>query len=313
MEIIKGLENVKFNDHCAVCIGNFDGLHLGHRSIISLLKSESQSRNLKSVILTFEPHPFKFFKKEIKLISTPRKRAEKFAALNSDYLVYADFNKDLADMPPEDFFKEILINKLHAKVIIVGNDYRFGSGKKGDASLLVEFGRKYNVDILLAHKLKDDNGEIISSSRIRELLSQGLVDEAAKLLKCPYSLEGFIIHGDERGRKIGFPTINIDVVNEMLPLNGVYAAKVVIEGKCYNAMAYIGYIPTINNKMELRIEANILDFNEDVYGKYAEIILYKYIRGDIRFNSLEGLIDQMKEDQAKITVYLKHIDEYCVS
>ncbi len=313
MEVIKGLENVNIDKDCAVCIGNFDGLHLGHRSIISRLKKESESRGLKSVILTFDPHPYKFFNKDIKLISTPKQREEKFAAQNTDYLICAEFNKSLSDMAPEEFFKTILLDKLHAKLIIVGNDYRFGKGKQGDTALLAEYGRIYNVDILLSHKMTDSNGEIISSSRIRTLLSQGLVDEAAVLLNCPYALEGVIIHGDERGRKIGFPTINLKVDNEMLPLSGVYAAKVKVKGQTYNSMAYIGHIPTINNKMELRVEANIFDFHEEIYGEFAEIVLYKYIRSDIKFNSLEGLMDQMKEDEAKITVYLKHFDEYSIS
>lgn len=313
MEIIKGIENISIDNNCAVCIGNFDGLHLGHRSIISVLKKESAERGLKSVILTFNPHPFKFFNKEIQLISTPKKRVEKFYQQETDYLVILDFNSELANLSPEDFFKNILVDKLHAKLIVVGQDYRFGSGKSGNTELLSLLGRKYGVDTMFAHKLHDRKGNIISSSRIRELLKKGDVDEASRLLSMPYSLEGIVIHGDKRGRQLGYPTINLDVENEMLPLFGVYASKVMLQGKFYNAMAYVGMRPTINNKMELRVEANIFDFNKEVYGEYAEIILYKYIRGDIKFNTIDELITQMGKDKEDVSAYLKQIDDYKIN
>lgn len=313
MEIIKGVENINIYNDSAVCIGNFDGLHLGHRSIISVLKKESVERGLKSVILTFNPHPFKFFHKEIQLISTPKKRLEKFYQQEIDYLVILDFNSELANLSPEDFFKNILVDKLHAKLVVVGQDYKFGSGKSGNTELLSLLGRKYGVDTMFAHKLHDRKGNIISSSRIRELLINGEVDEASRLLSMPYSLEGVIIHGDKRGRQLGYPTINLDVENEMLPLFGVYAAKVMLGGKFYNAMAYVGMRPTINNKMELRVEANIFDFNMEIYGEYAEIILYKYIRGDIKFNSIDELIIQMGKDKEDVSAYLKQVDDYKVN
>ena len=126
----------------------------------------------------------------------------------------------------------------------------------------------------------------------------------------PYSLEGIIIHGDKKGRQLGFPTINLDVVNEMLPLFGVYAAKVKLKDKYYNAMAYVGNRPTINNKIEMRVEANIFNFNEEIYGEYAEIVLYKYIRSDIKFNSIDELILQMNNDKEEVCKYLKNVDDY---
>lgn len=310
MEVIKGIEHINVQDDSAVCIGNFDGLHIGHRLILATLEEQSEKKGLKSIIFTFEPHPFKFFNKDIKLISTPKKREEKFLAQKIDYLISADFNSSLSQLSAESFFKDIIVDKLKAKVVIVGDDYRFGSGKGGDTTLLIELGKKYNVEIIVAEKLQDNKGNIISSSRIRSLIIDGNVEEVAKLLKCPYSLEGIVIHGDKRGRKIGYPTINLDVVNEVLPANGVYASKVIIKNKIYNSMAYVGYIPTINNNMELRVEANIFEFNEEVYGEYAEIILYKHMRGDIKFNSIVSLIDQMGEDKAKVMAYLNHVDEY---
>lgn len=308
MEIIRGIENLSLNGKSAVCIGNFDGLHLGHRLIISVLKEEAKQRGLKSIIMTFEPHPFKYFNKPIKLISTPRKRMDKFIEQDTDYLLIAEFNDTLSSLSPDEFVKNILVEKLHAALVIVGTDYRFGSGKAGSTMLLSQLGEKYGFQCMFAHKLKDSNGIDISSSRIRSLLEQGQVEEAGRFLSCPYSLEGEVIHGDKMGRTFGYPTMNLQVVNEMIPAFGVYAAKVKIKGKIYNAMAYIGKRPTINNGLELRVEANIFDFNEEIYGEYAEIILYKYIRSDIKFNSFDKLIAQMGKDKEDIQKYFKNID-----
>ncbi|MDE7315537.1 MAG: riboflavin biosynthesis protein RibF [Mucispirillum sp.] len=308
MEVVYGLENLFIKNSCAVCIGNFDGLHLGHRLIISVLKEEAAQRGLKSVIMTFEPHPFKYFNKPLKLISTPAKRMDKFLEQKTDYLVIVEFNKSLANLSPEQFVKDILVAKLHAALVIVGTDYRFGSGKAGNTALLAQLGAKYGFQCMFAHKLKDKNGIDISSSRIRSLLEQGQVEEAGRFLSCPYSLEGEVIHGDKMGRAFGYPTINLKTVNEMIPAFGVYAAKVKIKNEIYNAMTYIGKRPTINNRLELRVEANIFDFNEEIYGEYAEIILYKYIRSDIKFNSLDELIVQMSKDKEEIQVYFKDID-----
>lgn len=308
MEVVYGLENLFIKNSCAVCIGNFDGLHLGHRLIISVLKEEAAQRGLKSVIMTFEPHPFKYFNKPLKLISTPAKRMDKFLEQETDYLVIAEFNESLADLSPEQFVKDILVEKLHAALVIVGTDYRFGSGKSGNTSRLAQLGAKYGFQCMFAHKLKDKNGIDISSSRIRSLLEQGMIEEAGRFLSCPYSLEGEVIHGDKMGRAFGYPTINLKTVNEMIPAFGVYAAKVKIKNKIYNAMAYIGKRPTINNMLELRVEANIFNFNEEIYGEYAEIILYKYIRSDIKFNSFDELIIQIFKDKEEIQAYFKNID-----
>ena len=231
MIVFHGLENTKIEGDSAVCIGNFDGLHLGHRLIISVLKEEAKARGLKSIIMTFNPHPFKYFNKPIKLISTPKKRMEKFYQQETDYLVIADFNEKLANLSPEQFVKEILVDKLHAKFLIVGNDYRFGAGKSGDTSLLSKLGEEYGITCMFAHKLKDMDGKDISSSRIRSLLESGNVEEAGRFLSCPYSLEGEVIHGDKLGRTFGYPTINLKAENEMIPAFGVYAAKVKIKDK----------------------------------------------------------------------------------
>ncbi len=149
MEVVYGLENLSIKERCAVCIGNFDGLHLGHRLIISVLKEEAVQLGLKSVIMTFEPHPFKYFNKPIQLISTPAKRKDKFLEQETDYLVIAEFNESLAGLSPDQFVKDILVEKLHAALVIVGTDYKFGSGKSGNTALLAQLGEKYSFKKVL--------------------------------------------------------------------------------------------------------------------------------------------------------------------
>lgn len=307
MIIYNGLGETDIKDGSAVCIGNFDGLHLGHRLIIAVTKKEASAKGLKSAILTFAPHPVKFFGGSLELISTPKKRLEKFLSMETDYLITADFNEKLSSLAPEDFFKNILVDKLRAKLIIVGKEYKFGKNQSGNTDTLYELGKKYGTDCVFLDKLKDGNGIDISSSRIRELIKTGNPAEAACFLNEPYSLEGIVIHGDKLGRKLGFPTINIKTVNEVIPLNGVYAAKVKINGILYGAMAYIGNRPAIAGKRELRIEANIFDFSGDVYGTDAEIFFYEYIRGDMKFASLNDLINNMKDDKNKAVKILGNL------
>ncbi|MDE7169832.1 MAG: riboflavin biosynthesis protein RibF, partial [Mucispirillum sp.] len=192
-------------------------------------------------------------------------------------------------------------------LIIVGKEYKFGKNQSGNTDTLYELGKKYGTDCVFLDKLKDGNGIDISSSRIRELIKTGNPAKVACFLNEPYSLEGIVIHGDKLGRELGFPTINIKTVNEVIPLNGVYAAKVKINGILYGAMAYIGNRPAIAEKTELRIEANIFDFNSDVYGADAEIFFYEYIRGDMKFASLNDLINNMKGDKNKAVKILGNL------
>ena len=301
------LENLSIKDDTVVCIGNFDGLHLGHRLIISTAKNKAKEYNYKSLILTFHPHPIKFFGGDVSLISTEKKRLELFTNESVDYLISAEFNRELSSLSPVDFFQKVLLEKLNTKVIVVGVDYRFGAKKAGDINLLKTLGEKYNVECIFLNKLEDENKQVISSSKIRELLINGNIEIANQYLNRPYSMEGIVIHGDKKGRELGYPTINLDAINEVTPKSGVYAAKVLIKNKMYNAMAYIGSRPTINNVLEKRVEANIFDFNEDVYGEYAEIFLYKYTRGDIKFNSFNELTTQMANDKIEIINFLNKL------
>lgn len=308
MKVYNSLKDVSIEDNTVVCIGNFDGLHLGHRFIITTAKEKAKEYNYKSLILTFHPHPIKFFGGDVSLISTERIRTQLFEDQNVHYLICAEFNKDLSNLTPEEFFHKILIDKLNTKVVVVGNNYRFGARKAGDIELLKSLGEKYGIKCVCVDRIKDENDEAISSSSIRDLIINGEIERANRYLDRTYSMEGIVIHGDKKGRQFGYPTINLDAINEVTPKSGVYAAKVFIKNKMYGAMAYIGSRPTINNELEKRVEANIFDFDEDVYGEYAEIHLLKYTRGDIKFNSLEELKEQMAKDKNEIIDFLKNLN-----
>ena len=307
MDKINGLDNIHLTFKTAVCLGNFDGLHIGHRKIISALKDKADKLNLKTIIFTLMPHPFKFFGKDISLLSTPRKREELFEEIGVDYLVSADFNLGLASLSPEDFFKNIIVQKLNAKVLVVGEDFRFGAGKKGDKDLMQSLGNNFGIECIFIEKLKTENGQIISSSFIRRLLLEGDTIFASCLLDRPYSLEGTIIRGDGRGKLLGFPTINLDFHNELIPKNGIYAAKTFLKGRLYDSMTYIGHRPTLTNLSQIRIENNIFDFDEDVYGEFAEIMFFDFIRGDKKFKNIEDLKAAIKEDKSAVENALKHV------
>lgn len=308
MKKINGLENINFSSKTAVCLGNFDGLHLGHRHIIKTLKLEAERLGgIQTVIFTLNPHPVKYFGKNLDLLSTPRVRDILFDEAGVDYLVTAEFNHDLCNIPPEDFFKKIIVEKLSASVIIVGDDYRFGAQKSGDTLLMQKLGNDYGVECVFVDKVKDETGDVISSSRIRSLLLEGSVRMAQQFLARPYSLEGIVIRGDGRGKLFGFPTINLKVDNELIPCLGVYATKTTIKNHIYNSMTYIGKRPTLNDYTEIRVETNLFDFNEDVYGEFAEVEFYDFIRGETKFANVEELKKQMGKDMVAVENSLKNI------
>lgn len=205
-------------------------------------------------------------------------------------------------MPPEEFFVNILVNKLHTKVLVVGSNYYFGKGKQGGVELLKELGERYNVKVVIVDAVLEGD-EIISSSRIRKLISSGNIEMANKLAGYPYSVSGTIVKGNQLGRKLGFPTINIMTEeHRAYPPNGVYATKVYIDQKQYLGITNIGYAPTVDVEVK-RIETYIYDFNEDVYGKHAKVEFYKFIRPERKFNGIEELKCEVDKNKQQVIEY----------
>ena len=281
--------------NAVVAIGNFDGFHKGHRAVVEQAVAIARKENRPVVLMTFEPHPSGFFRPGGRTfrITPIRSKVRAICELPIDAFCVFHFNKSFADMSARDFVENVLINGLHAAHIVVGEDYGFGKNRQGDVTYM----RKNYPDlpVTAVKKLRDQNGEIISSSRIRAFLRDGEVEKASGLMEHPFEIEGFVIHGAQLGRTLGFPTINIEPADSILPRIGVYAAEVDIDGTSYKAIANIGFRPTVNGGNVL-LEAHILNFNGDLYGRRLRVRLRTFIRPEVRFQSVEELKAQIMKD-----------------
>lgn len=299
----------KYNDKKVTALGNFDGIHLGHQELIKKAIELSKINNISSSAFTFRQHTMKTIckKKFPKLLITNRKKLEEFSKFMLDYAIIFDFNKDFSLLSPENFIKDILIDKLNMKIAVVGENYRFGYRASGDIQLLKSFSKIYDYKVEVIEPVKL-NKIIISSSYIRSLIQEGKIEEANKCLGRYFSLEGYVTSGRKVGRKLGFPTANISIDRDyILPLNGVYLTRVKILNKYFLGITNVGINPTFNVN-NLSVETYIIDFNKNIYGMFIEVEFIKRLRDEIKFNSVEELIEQMKKDYvfAKSHKYILH-------
>jgi len=295
MEIITDLSSFSSDIQYAVTIGNFDGVHTGHKRLIDKLKEVAEKDNLKTGILTFNPHPLKFFNNSIKLINTREQKQQIFEEYNIDTLFLIPFNENIAGIEPSVFVNDVLCKTLKAKYIIVGHDYHFGKKRRGNYTLLQNMGETCGFTPIRIPKVTVDN-MTVSSTNIRKFVENGEVEKATSMLGRPYSVTGTVIRGDGLASKLGFPTANIHPDNELMPASGVYATRTLVNGKMHNSVTYFGNRPTFNGIDLYRVETNIFDLNEDLYGKRAEVFLLKRERGDMRFNGVEALKEQIAID-----------------
>ena len=278
-------------------IGNFDGVHLGHKKVLEEAKKLSTEKKLPISVLTFEPHPREFFSSEKNnfLLQTNSQKIETLRKHGIDNLINLKFDKNLSELHPEEFIEKILFKNLSLKHVFVGKDFKFGKNRKGDIDTLKNIGTKYNIGVS-SISLKTLNTVSISSSKIREHLKSGNIIEANKLLGRPYKISGLVIEGDKRGRSINFPTANIKLGNLIMPAFGVYSVSIKgIENKIYNGIANIGRRPTVNDRGVL-LEVNIFDFNYNIYGKEISVNLLNFIRKEKKFDGIESLKTQIKND-----------------
>ncbi|WP_022851414.1 bifunctional riboflavin kinase/FAD synthetase [Limisalsivibrio acetivorans] len=303
MRIVRDIETYTSAEPYAVSLGNFDGLHLGHMKIIDTLKSYSAKRGLKNGVITFSPHPMKYFGMDLRLIMQEKSKARILEDAGIDILFNLSFSKKLADIDPELFVREFLVKKLRAVSVIVGHDYRFGQKRKGDYDLLKRLGEKYGFTAVRVPKVTA--GEYtVSSTNIRRFLKEGNVVMAEKLLGRPFFLEGKIETGDSLGRKLGFPTANLNTDNELIPKTGVYAARMYVDGQRFDGVTNIGSRPTFNFPDNVRIETHLFDFDGDLYEKEVCLELIKYIREEERFSSPEELAEVISKDCGKARTIL---------
>ncbi|MBO4244586.1 MAG: bifunctional riboflavin kinase/FAD synthetase [Bacteroidales bacterium] len=305
MEIFYGIDDFAKRCKCATCVavGTFDGLHMGHRLIVERLVYTARSNNLKSVILTFDPHPRKvlFPDRGLNLILSPEEKVEVLSTTGIDYLVVHRFDKNFASLKSEDFMRKVMVDKLGMRHLVSGFNNHFGCDRMGDVEVLKQYGQRFGFEVsrLDAAML---NGISASSTLVRNALLDGNVEEAASILGYSYYISGTVVHGRHIGTQIGFPTANIspDCVDKLIPKAGVYAAELQVDGALYKSVVNIGENPTVSDSGVTTIEAYILDFEGDIYSKNVRVFLYRRIRDQKKFSDLEQLALAIKNDIAEV-------------
>lgn len=307
MKIFRTLQDVQIGPS-ACAIGMFDGVHLGHHMVLEQAIRAAKIQNLQSVVFTFANHPQSVISQTpTPLLSTVDERLKAFEAFGFDGVLMLDFTDDLRQMTADAFIHQILVDTLHVKAVSIGYDHRFGNDRKGDGSYLQEQGQILGFDVTVVEPVKVGN-QIVSSTLIRKLLSYGDLDKANQLLGSPYSLTGIVSTGVGRGRTIGFPTANIEPpMGRLIPAKGVYAGWVTLgeDPRLHPAMCNIGVAPTFGDQNLPRIEAHVLDYDGDLYGKAITFVFLHHLRDEMAFPSVDALIEQLQQDRSQTKSLLK--------
>ena len=303
MQVFNNIEQMPPLEKPIVTVGIFDGVHCGHQEIFRQMKNLTTVPNQKTVAITFEPHPrivLNNNREDIKFINVLEKKIEHIALSGIDYLLILNFTSDFAALSPEDFVKEYLIGKLHIGTLVIGYDHHFGKSRSGDYQEMDRLGEKYGFSVVEVGEVCCD-GEVISSTKIREALKKGEIEIANKYLGYCYSITGTVVHGNRLGRELGFPTANISLPDryKLIAANGVYACYVLIDGQRFEGMGNIGFRPTIENS-PLTVEVHIFNFDEEIYDKTITIAFVKRIRNEIKFPDTEQLKQQLMKDKESV-------------
>ena len=294
MRIYKNFSSDNFIDDeiPAVCIGGFDGVHLGHQELLKFTKESSNTFQ----IITFDTLPKKYFNNEHKLLTTNNEKIELFKKYEPSNLVFINFEHVLKFSPKT--FCDMLKNNMKAKSIYVGNDFKFGANREGDVNYLIKYFGENSIHTIEDY---DHNNEKISSTLIKSYLNDGQIEHANAALGYEYSLSGSVIKGDQRGSQIGFPTANMNVDNNIqIPKNGVYKVNVYLNEILYEGIMNIGHKPTVSEDTRLSLEVHIFDFNDDIYDADLTVYFNKFIRDEIKFSSIDELIQQISKDIEEI-------------
>lgn len=308
--IRENLKDYNSTKQSVITIGTFDGVHIGHKKIINQLTSISSKNNLISVLLSFFPHPKMVLQndKELKLINTIQEKEGLLNSLNLDYLIIKEFTKEFSRLSALEFVRDILVNKLNAKHIIIGYDHHFGRNRTANIEQLKEFGELY--DFKVTEILAQDIDDIaISSTKIRKALINGEITLANKFLGYNFFFSGNVVHGNNIGKTISFPTANIkiDAPYKLVPKNGVYIVKTTIDNQITFGMMNIGYNPTFNGKQK-SIEIHFINFNKNIYDKTLTIEMILRIRNEIKFNTVDDLKKQLEQDKLSTLNYIKSLN-----
>ena len=300
MQVVRDLDSLP-GPPCrtVLTLGNFDGVHLGHREIFRRVVDKARELKGTAVVVTFEPHPLRLLApdKAPLQLNTPEEKVRLLAASCIDLLVVLNFTRQLADMPAEAFVRDILVGKLGVKHLIVGYDYAFGRNRQGDTNFLAVQARRHNFSLEVLEPVRAAQ-QAYSSTAIRKILREGRVAEAVKVLGRNFTLDGEVVHGDGRGRKLGFPTANLVTQKEILPRDGVYAVKVKWRDAYYDGVINIGCRPTFAPSAPT-LEIHLMDFHGDLYAERLRIYFVERLRDELRFASVEALQEAVFEDIAR--------------
>ena len=307
MKIHKGANAFKSEKQTVVTIGTFDGVHAGHQQIIKRLVDAAKIENLESVIFTFFPHPRMVLQKEsgLKLINTIEERTEILEDTGIDHLVVHPFTQQFSRLTAQEFVRDILVNRLKAKKVIIGYDHRFGRNRTADINTLKQFGEEYGFEVEEITKQEVDQ-VAVSSTKIRNALLKGRVEQANNYLQTPFSLKGVVVRGRGLGKEFKYPTANVSIKEDykLIPKNGVYVVSSTIDGEKYFGMMNIGTNPTVGGE-EQTIETYFFNLDKDLYGKELRIEMLTRIRAEKKFSSIEALKIAMRQDEAFSKQYIR--------
>ncbi len=307
MELVRGLHNLRERHcGCALTIGNFDGVHLGHQAVLGRLAEKAAELRLPATVMIFEPQPQEFFSPQEAPARLNRLR-EKLMSLTRygvDRVICVNFNQAFAQMPAEQFVN-LLVEKLGVRYLVVGDDFRFGYKRLGDFALLQEAGEQHGFEVVNMHTFSVEHLRV-SSTRLRQSLREGDLQQAEALLGRAYRVCGRVAHGDKRGRQLGFPTANVHLHRISVPIQGVFAVEVFgLEGEPIAGVANIGTRPTVDGSYSL-LEIHLLDFHQEIYGRYLQVDFLRKIRQEQKFASLDALMAQIESDVAQARDFFRN-------
>lgn len=302
MRVIDDLQSFEKPDFAVVTIGTFDGVHLGHQTILRQVVDEAKANNGKSILITFWPHPRFILRPNddsLKLLSTFQEKQKRIEDIGIDYIVRLAFTPEFSNLSPEEFLRDILIGQVGTRKLFIGYDHRFGNNREGNIGFLKSRSSHYGFSVVEIPR-QDIDHIGVSSTKIRNALQGGEVTLANSLLGRNYSMEGTVVHGQKRGRSIGFPTANIEIKEpfKLFPKDGVYAVNVKLGPTAYLGMLNIGFRPTLDGSKR-SIEVHLFNFDEDLYGKVLVIEFVRFIRDEHKFDSIEQLKNQLQKDKEK--------------
>ena len=308
MKIYQGIEAFEGVENPVVTVGTFDGVHRGHQKIIERMKTIARKTNGQTVLVTFYPHPRLVIHPDsssLKFINTQKKKLALLEKTGVEHLIIIPFTREFSKTTSTGFIRQYVVDKIHAKYLIIGYDHHFGRNRLGDFSILYDLGKElgFEVERVPAQNVNNIN---VSSTKIRKALEEGKVAKANQLLGYEYSITGTVVKGERIGRKIGFPTSNIELEDKykLITARGVYACRVEYNGKMYKGMGNIGVRPTVNHG-EQAIEVHIFGFNKEIYGEEISIYFVERIRDEIKFDNLELLRQQLLKDREKVNKILE--------